>query len=102
MAQEKSINQSLDNSEQINRPQTAVNVDYVRNLAQVRYRKDGYIEIEGNIDVNKVLQTRQTPPIEGPFKVYDKLSYVSTGGGAFLEFLEGKTLPAVAMLQSRA
>jgi hypothetical protein len=76
MAQEKSINQSLDNSEQINRPQTAVNVDYVRNLAQVRYRKDGYIEIEGNIDVNKVLQTRQTPPIQGPFSVYDKLETI--------------------------
>lgn len=75
-AQEKSINQSLDNSEQINRPQTAVNVDYVRNLAQVRYRKDGYIEIEGNVDVNRVLQTRQTPAIEGPFKVYDKLESI--------------------------
>ena len=36
------------------------------------------------------------------FKVYDRMSYVSTGGGAFLEFLEGKTLPAVAMLESRA
>lgn len=79
MAQEKSINQSLDNSEQINRPQTAVNVDYVRNLAQVRYRKDGYIEIEGNIDVNKVLQTRQTPPIQGPFMVYDKLETIVEG-----------------------
>lgn len=36
------------------------------------------------------------------FKVYEKLSYVSTGGGAFLEFLEGKKLPAVAMLEARA
>ncbi len=36
------------------------------------------------------------------FKVYDRLSYVSTGGGAFLEFLEGKKLPAVAMLETRA
>ena len=36
------------------------------------------------------------------FKVYDQLSYVSTGGGAFLEFLEGKKLPAVAMLEARA
>eukprot|EP00095_Tigriopus_kingsejongensis_P004857 snap_masked-scaffold1_size3401120-processed-gene-4.10 protein:Tk04857 transcript:snap_masked-scaffold1_size3401120-processed-gene-4.10-mRNA-1 annotation:"phosphoglycerate kinase" len=32
----------------------------------------------------------------------DRISYISTGGGAFLEFLEGKTLPAVAMLQRRA
>lgn len=32
----------------------------------------------------------------------ERVSYISTGGGAFLEFLEGKTLPAVAMLESRA
>jgi phosphoglycerate kinase len=32
----------------------------------------------------------------------DSISYVSTGGGAFLEFVEGKTLPAVAMLEQRA
>ena len=31
----------------------------------------------------------------------DKISYISTGGGAFLEFVEGKVLPAVAMLESR-
>ena len=32
----------------------------------------------------------------------DKISYISTGGGAFLEFVEGKKLPAVAMLEKRA
>jgi phosphoglycerate kinase len=36
------------------------------------------------------------------FGVGHKISYVSTGGGAFLEFLEGKTLPAVATLEERA
>jgi len=35
------------------------------------------------------------------YDIEDKVSYISTGGGAFLEFLEGKTLPAVAMLKSR-
>lgn len=35
------------------------------------------------------------------YGIEDQVSYISTGGGAFLEFLEGKTLPAVAMLQSR-
>ena len=32
----------------------------------------------------------------------ERISYISTGGGAFLEFLEGKTLPAVAMFEERA
>lgn len=36
------------------------------------------------------------------YEIADKISYISTGGGAFLEFLEGKVLPAVAMLESRA
>jgi len=36
------------------------------------------------------------------YGIADKVSYISTGGGAFLEFLEGKTLPAVAILEQRA
>ena len=36
------------------------------------------------------------------FGIADKISYISTGGGAFLEFVEGKVLPAVAMLEERA
>ncbi len=36
------------------------------------------------------------------YDIYDQVSYISTAGGAFLEYLEGKTLPAVAMLEARA
>jgi len=36
------------------------------------------------------------------YKIADRISYISTGGGAFLEFLEGKKLPAVVMLEERA
>lgn len=36
------------------------------------------------------------------YNIADKVSYISTGGGAFLEFLEGKILPAVAILEERA
>ena len=35
------------------------------------------------------------------FRITDQISYISTGGGAFLEFVEGKELPAVQMLKSR-
>ena len=36
------------------------------------------------------------------YGIYDKVSYISTAGGAFLEYLEGKVLPAVAILEERA
>lgn len=43
-----------------------------------------------------------TPAAIDLFGIADKISYISTGGGAFLEFVEGKVLPAVAMLEERA
>ena len=36
------------------------------------------------------------------FGVSDRIGYISTGGGAFLEFLEGKKLPAIEILEQRA
>ena len=36
------------------------------------------------------------------YGIADRISYISTGGGAFLEFLEGKKLPAVDILEQRA
>jgi phosphoglycerate kinase len=36
------------------------------------------------------------------YNLSDRMSYISTGGGAFLELLEGKKLPAIAVLESRA
>ena len=36
------------------------------------------------------------------YDIFDKVSYISTAGGAFLEYLEGKVLPAVAMLEEQA
>jgi phosphoglycerate kinase len=36
------------------------------------------------------------------FRIAADVSYISTGGGAFLEYVEGKVLPAVAVLEQRA
>ncbi|NLC36182.1 MAG: phosphoglycerate kinase, partial [Alcaligenaceae bacterium] len=36
------------------------------------------------------------------YGIVDDIDYISTGGGAFLEFLEGKGLPAVTVLEDRA
>ena len=36
------------------------------------------------------------------FGLREGISYISTGGGAFLEYVEGKTLPAIAILEQRA
>ena len=36
------------------------------------------------------------------YNIAEQVSYISTGGGAFLEFVEGKVLPAVAILEERA
>ena len=36
------------------------------------------------------------------YGIADRIGYISTGGGAFLEFVEGKVLPAVAILEVRA
>jgi phosphoglycerate kinase len=36
------------------------------------------------------------------YGIADQISYISTGGGAFLEYVEGKKLPAVAILEQRA
>ena len=40
--------------------------------------------------------------IEFRTHIADKIGYISTGGGAFLEFMEGKVLPAVGILMQRA
>lgn len=44
----------------------------------------------------------ETLAVIDKYHVADQISYISTGGGAFLEYIEGKTLPAVAILEKRA
>lgn len=76
MAQAVAVNQGLDNGEQINKPQRAVDSGAVKNLSQLKYRKDGFIELKNGTDVNKAIQTLVTPSIDTPFKIYEILELI--------------------------
>ena len=65
--------------------------DGTRAIAQAIADSDGF-SIAGGGDTLAAI---------AKFGITDRVGYISTGGGAFLEFLEGKTLPAVAALQAR-
>lgn len=75
-AMEKSINQMLDNADQVNKPKLAVNVDFIRNLAQAKYGSGGFLEITGNVDADKAVKAVLTPSIDTPLKVFDKLQTI--------------------------
>ncbi|WP_424269889.1 phosphoglycerate kinase [Castellaniella sp.] len=66
--------------------------DGTRVIAQAIAESDGF-SIAGGGDTLAAI---------AKYGIADRVGYISTGGGAFLEFLEGKTLPAVAALQARS
>lgn len=76
MAQAVSINQMLDNAEQINKPQRIIEVGAIENLAELKYRPEGYIKVKSSGDINKVLQVVQTPNIDTPLKVFAQLDSI--------------------------
>jgi len=73
MAQSVSINQMLDNSERINKPQRAVDVTAIENIADLIYKKNGVIKMKGGFDVNKAFKIVETPSINTPIQVYNTL-----------------------------
>jgi hypothetical protein len=73
MAQAVSVNQALDNAEQINKPQKYVDVDAVPNLSELKYRRDGYVKLKGGTDASKAVQIVRPPEIDTPLKVYELL-----------------------------
>ncbi len=73
MAEAVSVNQMLDNSEQINKPQKVINVGAIENLAELKYKRDGYIRVKAAFDVDKALQVIKVAAIDGPIKVFELL-----------------------------
>lgn len=76
LAQEASISQALENNDRINNPQKAYNIERVKNISQLKYRRDVHIEVEGDDDVNKAIKEMPVPSINSPIVIYDKLDMV--------------------------
>lgn len=55
----------------------------------------------GNLKATTVIGGGSTAEAVEEMRLTDKMSYVSTGGGALLELLQGKVLPGVAVLQDK-
>lgn len=76
MAKATSINQMLDNSEKINKPQRKIQSGAIENLASLKYRREGNIIVKKDFDINKAFQIVETPAITAPLVVFDKLDNI--------------------------
>ena len=81
MAKAETINQMMDNSERINKPQVKVQSGAVENLSSLKYRREGRIIVKKDFDVNKAVQFVETPPIDAPLKVFEKLDEIQQRSG---------------------
>lgn len=89
MAQAVSINQMLDNAEQINKPQKVVDTGAVENLAELKYRRDGYIKVKSGFDVTKAVQFIRPPSIQTPIDVFQILEDIKMKASGVTAATEG-------------
>jgi hypothetical protein len=96
MAQDVSVNQMLDNAEAINKPMKVVNTMAVKDMSKLRYRRDGIIPVEGDMDASRAVQFVQTPSIQTPINVFQLLEGIHekvsgvTAGSKGVEDTDGK------------
>jgi hypothetical protein len=89
MAQSVSINQMFDNAEQVNKPQKAIDVGAIENLAELKYRKDGYIRVKKGFDVSKAIQLLQVPSIQTPVQVFQLLESIQSKASGVTDGAKG-------------
>jgi len=76
MAQAVSINQMMDNAERVNKPQRAIDTGAIKNKAQLKYRKDGYIDMAPGANATTAIKIMETPSITTPIKVFETLETI--------------------------
>lgn len=76
MAQGKSINQLIDNAEQINRPMKGVVADSIRRLSDLSYGRDKIVPFKKGTDMRQAVKVFETSPISTPIDVYNQLESI--------------------------
>lgn len=95
MAQAVSINQMLDNAERVNRPMKIIDTSAIQNLAELKYRKDGYVKANPGMSQNSV-KIMETPSIDTPLKTFQTLESIKasasgvTAGAKGVEDTDGR------------
>jgi hypothetical protein len=75
LAQSVSINQMMDNAEQINKPMKLIDASAVTDKSQLQYRKDGFIDVVGQLPGNAI-KIIETPSIDTPIRVFQTLESI--------------------------
>lgn len=80
MAQAVSINQMFDNAERVNKPQRIIDVGAIQNLAELKYRRDGYIKANPGTS-STAIKIVETPSINTPLEVFKQLEGIKQQAG---------------------
>src|SRR6056297_405806 len=95
MAQAVAINQMYDNAERVNKPMKIVDTSAIQNLAELKYRKDGWVKSNGGQAANAV-KIMETPSIDTPLAVFNTLETIKqaasgvTAGAKGVEDTDGR------------
>lgn len=90
MTQNVTINQAIDNTEEINKPQKAVDVGAIKNLAELKYQRGGnYIRMTAGTDINRSLQFIRPPSIDTPIKLFSILESIQEKGSGVTASAKG-------------
>lgn len=77
MTQNITVNQAIDNAEEINKPAKVVDVTAVKNLAELKYQRGGqYIKVSGGVPANTAVQYMRPPSIDTPIKLFELLESI--------------------------
>jgi hypothetical protein len=89
LAQNISINQLLDNAEQINKPQRFVDVGAIDNLADLVYKRNGWIRLKNGSNPNSAVKIVETPQLNAPIEVFNMLENIHSKASGVNDLAKG-------------